>query len=291
MFSKRFLPKYKRRVSQSDIERIEQELRITLPPGYRRVLRDNPLAFSRSSTEPAELCMDAGRIIETNLSFRQEGYADDEWPRTLLWIGDAEYPTRAVIRLDADDQKVYLLDSENDEGLDNLASRTAFDSVDKFLLAVLRGHAQSHTTIWETILNGILNCRVRLHRRRQARLKRAVDASLARAHATNTRRWTRIDGTFRFVTRVPLSVLGTLVIENRWTFSADGCAVHEPSAISRGITHDARRFGHYQMEENVIVVDLPCSNPREFRFTIVDENTLIGYQNSSFGIRERRSTR
>jgi hypothetical protein len=96
-------------MTESELERVEAELSITLPGYYKGLFLDR-LKPGQIWSDTTTLCHDAAWIIKVTHEYR-DGYAGaPPWPATLLFVGDEDDACPYVLDLAVDPVTVYRLD-------------------------------------------------------------------------------------------------------------------------------------------------------------------------------------
>ncbi|PTL79954.1 SMI1/KNR4 family protein [Vitiosangium sp. GDMCC 1.1324] len=94
-------------MNASDLQRIERELDIELPPSYRRLMERFPIAALAGNTD-TELWDDADGLIQLNRELRR-GRVGEPWPEHLFSIGHRDSAVSAI-NLSSPEARVWWID-------------------------------------------------------------------------------------------------------------------------------------------------------------------------------------
>lgn len=123
-------------MAPEDLDRIETELAVTLPAGYREILRR--VEFQGAAAGFEEFSGDADEIVGLNLEVRQDGFFGVKWPRHFLVIGTDGAGNNYFTDLERDVPAVFLADHEQTTKRGRLITAESYASFADFLIFVQR---------------------------------------------------------------------------------------------------------------------------------------------------------
>lgn len=97
---------------QDDLNKIEKELGIKLPNGYKEVMLNYPFSSTQYSNVQESLSDNPENLINLNLFYREHGYKGKVFPEYFFIIGTTGNNGIYFIDLRRDDETIYSIDND-----------------------------------------------------------------------------------------------------------------------------------------------------------------------------------